>query len=252
VVPAVPTVLYRVISYPYLTFRVFPRRSQLFPKNNIMSLFDTLEHISTEDDSPLAIRDREESKEEKTPDFKKTSNTGGVPVKRQKATIQSENLSFLRPCPICHGRNFTYGNKGGFFCNTCQPGITGSPAYATGQDRLNVHAAEPTTTQSHVQNVSAQIRKTSQEAECFKIGFPWIMAHLEELLATGWTRPGLFRRSCHRWCIGNWGLAWAASWTRPGVKIAIEKSGRVSFTFTSGCRTITQAAYPVKMCKKRG
>ena len=163
-----------------------------------------------------------------------------------------EELSFLRPCPTCQSRHFTYGKNGGFFCNTCQPGIAGSPAYATGHDRLNVYAVETTTTQSPVQNVSAQIRKTNQKAECFKIGFPWILAHLEELLAVGWTKPELFRRSRHRWCVGNWGLAWVNTWTRPGVIIAIEEKGRVSFTFKSGSSTITQAAYPVKMCKKRG
>lgn len=168
----------------------------------------------------------------------------------KQSKIKPEKFSFLRPCPICQGRYFTYGKKGGFFCTTCQPGITGNPAYATGQDRPKVHTTESLETQTPVQKVSAQIRETKNETECFKIGFPWIIEHLEELLATGWTRPELFRRSRHRWCMGNWGLTWLSGWIRPGVIITIEKRGRVTFTFTSGDRTIIQAAYPLEKCKK--
>ncbi len=49
-----------------------------------------------------------------------------------------EPLKFLKPCPICRGRNFIHGKKGGFFCATCQPGIEGIPVRAMGSN----HPAE--------------------------------------------------------------------------------------------------------------
>lgn len=164
--------------------------------------------------------------------------------------IRFEEFSFLGPCPICQDRHFTYVEKRGFFCSTCQPGIAGIPAYATGQDRPKIKIIESTETQTPVQKVSAQIRGPKKETECFRIGFPWIIENLEELLVAGWTRPELFRRSRHRWFLGNWGLAWAGAWIKTGVEIGIEKNGRVTFKFKSGGRAITQAAYPLETCKK--
>ncbi len=46
-----------------------------------------------------------------------------------------ERLKFLKPCPICEGRQFTHATTGGFFCNTCQPGIVGRPIFAAGNSR---------------------------------------------------------------------------------------------------------------------
>jgi len=29
----------------------------------------------------------------------------------------------LKPCPICKGRDFIHGHRGGYFCITCQPNV---------------------------------------------------------------------------------------------------------------------------------
>ena len=31
----------------------------------------------------------------------------------------------LKPCPLCHGRDFIHGIRGGYFCIVCQPGQNG-------------------------------------------------------------------------------------------------------------------------------
>ncbi|HHL33968.1 MAG TPA: hypothetical protein ENJ30_06350 [Desulfobulbaceae bacterium] len=31
----------------------------------------------------------------------------------------------LKPCPLCHGRDFIHGIRGGYFCIVCQPGQHG-------------------------------------------------------------------------------------------------------------------------------
>lgn len=36
----------------------------------------------------------------------------------------------LKACPLCNGRDFIHGKKGGYFCVTCQPGIEGTPVKA--------------------------------------------------------------------------------------------------------------------------
>ena len=210
-----------------------------------MGLVDFIEQINTKETTALHSTERK-----KTDTANNNWKVQILPAKPVK--IKPEKLNFLRPCPICHERNFTYGKKGGFFCSTCQPGITGNLVYADGRERPKNHTTEPLETQTPIQKVSEQSRKAKQEAECFKKGFPWIMEHLDELLATGWTRPELFRRSCNRWCIGNWGLAWLSAWTRPGVTVSVDQKGRVNFSFTGGGRAIIQAAYPLKSCIKRG
>ncbi len=48
-------------------------------------------------------------------------------VKRYKAEIiyllldQIPTEPLLKPCPICHGRYFIHGSRGGYFCTICQP-----------------------------------------------------------------------------------------------------------------------------------
>lgn len=165
---------------------------------------------------------------------------------KQQSQHKQEKLKFLRPCPLCQGRYFTYGQKGGFYCETCQPGIAGSPVYATGKERRKIQAVGSIKIQAQSQKYPAQTRKGKSEKECFKIGFPWIMEHLKELLACGWTKPELFSRSRHKWCVGDWGVAWLPIWARQKVDIKIQSTGAIHFIFKSGGRIVTQSAYPEK------
>ena len=46
-----------------------------------------------------------------------------------------EPISFLAPCPVCHGRAFLNIDGGGFVCRACTPGLFGYPVEAAGPDR---------------------------------------------------------------------------------------------------------------------
>ena len=75
-----------------------------------------------------------------------------------------------------------------------------------------------------------------EAVRCFKIGFPWLRDHLDELLAAGWTRKILFGRGRYKWPYGNeWGVAWASSWQdahkTPGLG---SRKGEIVFSFMVG------------------
>jgi len=51
-----------------------------------------------------------------------------MPVKMHKDEIIAYLQSvepLLKPCPLCHGRDFILGIRGGYFCVNCQPGQHG-------------------------------------------------------------------------------------------------------------------------------
>ena len=49
-----------------------------------------------------------------------------------KRVGKPEKLSFLPPCPVCKGKIYIYGEKGGFFCAACCPNIKGRIVEAAG------------------------------------------------------------------------------------------------------------------------
>lgn len=53
---------------------------------------------------------------------------GDCPEKKpliQFVCNESQVEPFLKPCPLCHGRDFIHGIRGGYFCVNCQPGQHG-------------------------------------------------------------------------------------------------------------------------------
>lgn len=166
----------------------------------------------------------------------------------QLGSARAEILSFLRPCPLCDGRNFVLGSHGGFFCTGCQPGIPGQPIEAAGPDRekidlnLDFQAAggpgsSPGRSDSH------QI--TDQERENFKAAWPWIKERLPDLLTAGWSRAALLRRGKHRHPSGNWGVAWLSVWKQPSLTVMIAHNGSIVFLFLSNGRTTRQTSHPI-------
>ncbi len=87
-------------------------------------------------------------------------------------------------------------------------------------------------------------REAGEELQHFRAGWAWIMDHLPELQAAGWTRPALFRRSPFSWPCGPWGAAWIPAWTAPGLHVRINDRGEIVFTFPSSGRLITQRIKP--------
>lgn len=87
-------------------------------------------------------------------------------------------------------------------------------------------------------------REAGEELQHFRDGRAWIMDHLPELQAAGWTRPALFRRSPFSWPCGPWGAAWISAWSAPGRRVRIGDRGELVFTFLSSGRVITQRIKP--------
>jgi hypothetical protein len=157
-----------------------------------------------------------------------------------------EPLSFLAPCPVCHGRAFLNIDGGGFVCRTCTPGLFGYPAEAAGPDRPGLPADVDLLPagDSHETGATPQptgSNPTEEQRSHFSAAWPWIKENKAELLAAGWTLASLVRRSKFRWPYGLWGVAWLPVWSKPGVVVALGPKGEITFTFSSGGRTITQS-----------
>lgn len=169
--------------------------------------------------------------------------------RRRILNRKPERLSFLSPCPVCHGRTFLHIDGGGFACRTCQPGLFGHPVEAAGPDRptpaTNVdlllagdhHDTHPTVPASNDE-------PTEQQRAHFAAAWPWIKENRAALLAVGWTMAALVRRARYRWPYGPWGVAWLPPWSKPGLVVTVGRHGEIVFTYPSGSRKITQAAHP--------
>lgn len=165
----------------------------------------------------------------------------------QKSPAKAEKLSFLRPCPLCAGRNFVLGSQGGFFCAVCQPGMPGQPVEATGRGRektdlnpacqmIGGFDATPGRSDTHL--------IAGQERENFMAAWPWIKERMPDLLAGGWSRAALLRRGRFRHPSGNWGVAWLSVWKQPSLTVTIGHNGSINFHFLSNGRTIRQTSHP--------
>lgn len=81
--------------------------------------------------------------------------------------------------------------------------------------------------------------------KAYKASRPWILDHLEELQAKGWTRRSLFKAGRFAYPFGDWGVAWGKVWLRPGVEVSIEDDGAIAWTWLEALdRRVTQRAYP--------
>ena len=164
--------------------------------------------------------------------------------KNRKSKPKPEKLKFLKPCPICAGREFTHGKKGGFFCNFCQPGIDGHRVVALGYRKPR--GSEKKLIRVEQRHGKAAIKSNRREGpeKHLQAAFPWIMEHLPELLEAGWTRPELFRRGTRKWPVGNWGVAWGTAWKKENLVVTVGHKGELIFTFTSGGRESVQRCFP--------
>lgn len=89
-----------------------------------MSLFDFIENNETKAADPGTQPGKAAPQKSK----KNNQAQPGPPIRPSKP----ERLQFLAPCPVCGGTVFIHGRDNGFFCNNCQPGITGRPVIAAG------------------------------------------------------------------------------------------------------------------------
>ena len=101
---------------------------------------------------------------------------------------------------------------------------------------LSFELSPPVNTQAKGAAFHHPLIPPPEAARCFKIGFPWLRDHLDELLAAGWTRKTLFGRGRYKWPYGNeWGVAWASSWQdahkTPGLG---RRKGEIVFSFMVG------------------
>jgi hypothetical protein len=264
-----------------------------------MSLFKQIEQVKSSAEE-IIITGQPPEKQPADTDSSSLQPDGPPADRKQAAPRRQpkpEQLKFLKPCSICYGREFTHRENGGFFCNTCQPGIKGHPVIAMGPrqppetitglpcagcgsstwtkerdgyqfpdgfivdgwhcggDRCPVKlltgnkeadqrtkdlVMNPDPPAAAKQALTLPDDPPGDEEKYFRASFSWIMDHLPQLLAAGWTRPGLFRRSKFRWPLGSWGAAWSAVWGKPDLRVQIGSRGELVFTFSSGVRKVTQ------------
>ena len=169
--------------------------------------------------------------------------------RRRILNRKRDHLSFLTPCPVCHGRSFVHIEGGGFVCRTCQPSLFGYPVEATGPDRpapavdavlLPAGDREKVlTTPTPTGN-----KPTETQRSYFAAAWPWIKENRAELLEVGWTMTALVRRAKYRWPVNPWGLAWLPMWTKHSLKITITSGGKIVFQFQASGRDIIQTAWP--------
>lgn len=78
------------------------------------------------------------------------------------------------------------------------------------------------------------------------VALAWLQGHRQQLRAAGWTMADLYRRNKSR------GIAWVGLWDMPGLSVAIESGGAISFNFqdVTGKR-LRQTAWPRKHHRKR-
>lgn len=78
----------------------------------------------------------------------------------------------------------------------------------------------------------------------WKTARPWILDHLDELQAKGWTRRTLFQAGKFKYPHGPWGAAFSDNWRTPGVQVTIDEGGAIRWTWTdkAGAK-VSQAKY---------
>jgi len=246
-----------------------------------MGLFDTIERLNTADERPTSPKPQarqlsippgtattapkmraqghhQDVANNEGPDTWRPSPTE-TEERRRILNRKPERLSFLSPCPVCHGRAFLHIDGGGFVCRTCQPGLFGHPVEATGPDRPTPGTDVDLFPAGADFDTAATMpapndEPTEQQRAHLAAAWPWIKENKTALLAAGWTMAALVRRARYRWPYGPWGVAWLPVWSIPGVAVSVGRRGEITFVFSSGGRTITQAAHrpPRSRAQERG
>jgi len=246
-----------------------------------MGLFDTIERLNTADERPVnpkpqaqhlpippatvitppkvpAHDHQQTTAEDDGPD---TWRPSSAEIEERHHTLKRkpERLSFLSPCPVCHGRAFLHIDGGGFACRTCHTGLFGHPVEAAGPDRPTPPSDVDLFLAGELRDTAATVPElnegpTEQQRAHFAAAWPWIKENKTALLAAGWTMAALVRRAGYRWPYGPWGVAWLPVWSRLDLAVSIGRKGEITFVFSSGGRTITQSAHrpPQPRTQKRG
>jgi hypothetical protein len=76
----------------------------------------------------------------------------------------------------------------------------------------------------------------------FRAARPWILEHLPELTAAGWTRRDLFRVGRFKHPCGTWGPAWLSVWTDSDMTTGTGPDGMIIFSFIKHGRQYLQTA----------
>jgi hypothetical protein len=81
--------------------------------------------------------------------------------------------------------------------------------------------------------------------QAWRAARPWILDHLQELEARGWTRKRLFRADVLSYPHGAWGPAWSRNWLREGVEVNVDQGGAIIWTWLeSNGQPVTQTSRP--------
>jgi hypothetical protein len=75
------------------------------------------------------------------------------------------------------------------------------------------------------------ITSSSDMFKSWEIARPWLLAHLPELEAAGWTKHLLFRAGRDKYPLGGWGPAWLHCWQQRGLEVKISNDGTLVFTW---------------------
>ena len=217
-----------VISIQY---SVTPR-ADIFPQEGQLSLFEMIEEAKHKETTTQEAPPREHQQT--------------LPAKKTEKKKKREQLKFLKPCPLCGGRQFTYTTGGGFLCEHCQPGCCGTPVLAGEPDRPE---KPPPPRQMKLYGCSLdpkpeEEKRSGEEYTHLQHGLPWIRAHLSQLMESGWSRAALFRRGRHRYPLGAWGLVFCHCWSWPDVTVTLQENGAVAFRYKSAHDYIQQRATP--------
>jgi len=84
---------------------------------------------------------------------------------------------------------------------------------------------------------------TPAMVEAWRTGRAWILAHLPELEAAGWTRRQLFQAGRLKYPCGEWGATWF--WPEGDFTVSLEPDGAIKWTWVDvNGKTTTQGMRP--------
>jgi hypothetical protein len=79
----------------------------------------------------------------------------------------------------------------------------------------------------------------------FRTARAWLLPRLPELLAAGWTMPGLFHVGRLAWPY-LWGVAWSSAWGDPDITPSLEPDGSIRWTVQERHRVVVQRSRPME------
>jgi len=147
-------------------------------------------------------------------------------------------------CPACDGKP-PAGMPEGPRLNDVDPGIPSTgPCLICGVP-LDQDGAECWHRAFHLRTTTPAPPKP-RNVGISPIALSWLRENRAELKQYGWTMAELYRRNKSR------GIVWVKLWSMPGLSVAIEGTGCISFQFvTATGQKIRQTAWPKRIPPKR-